>query len=129
MVLLKLLTPVKPNRSFIKEDDWCMTEMYSGSNFSVLIDKEAVLGLASAEYIIHRIISHLTSLQYGFIMRAVGRLSNLRGHIRTRGFASSPNMAALSLSSKYKMLSGYEIPVLGYGVSPLESIQAIIDVS
>lgn len=54
-------------------------------------------------------------------MRAVGRLSNLGGHIKTRGFASSPNMAALSINSKYKMLSGYEIPLLGYGVSPSES--------
>ena len=26
-------------------------------------------------------------------------------------------MAKLDLQSKYKMLSGYEIPVLGYGVS------------
>lgn len=68
-VLLKLLTPVKLNRSFNQDDElyvkhWvdtvtsnrflCMTEMY------VLIDKEAVLGLASAEYIINGIISHLT---------------------------------------------------------------------
>ena len=132
-VLSKLVTPVKPNRSLIKEDEvyvkhrvdvvisngfWCMTEMYSGLNLYVLIDKEAVLGLASAEFIINRNIPHLTSLQYSSIMRAVGRLSKIRGHIQTRGFASSPNMAALSITSKYKMLSGYEIPVLGYGVSP-----------
>ena len=106
-----------------------MTEMYSDSNFHVLIDKEAVLGLALAEYIIHRIISHLTLLQYGFIMRAVGQLRNLRGHIQSRGIASSLNMAALTIDSKYKMLSGYEIPVLGYGVSPAESTQATADVS
>ena len=93
----------------------CMTEMY------VLIDNGAVLGLASTEHIINQIISHLTSLLYNFIMRAVGRLSNLRGHIQTRCFASSPSMAALSIDSKYKMLSGYEIPVLGYGVRPSES--------
>ena len=85
-----------------------------------LIDKEAVLGLASAEYIIHRVIAHLTSVQYIGIMRAVRRLSNLRGQIQTRGFASTPSMAALSVNSKYKMLSGYEIPVLGYGVRPAE---------
>ena len=54
-------------------------------------------------------------------MRAVGRLSSLRGHIQSRGFASSASMAALSINSKYKMLSGYEIPVLGYGVSPFGS--------
>lgn len=95
-----------------------MTEMYSGLNLYVLIDKEAVLGLASAEFIINRIIPHLTPLQYSSIMRAVGRLSKVRGHIQTLGFASSPSMAALSITSKYKMLSGYEIPVLGYGVSP-----------
>ena len=53
-------------------------------------------------------------------MRIVRRLSSLRSHIQTRGFASSPNMAALKINSKYKMLSGYEIPVLGYGVSLLE---------
>ena len=57
---------------------------------------------------------------YNFIMRIVRRLSSLRSHIQTRGFASSPNMAALKINSKYKMLSGYEIPVLGYGVSLLE---------
>lgn len=50
-------------------------------------------------------------------MRAVGRLSILRAHIQKRGFASSPSMATLNINSKYKMLSGYEIPVLGYGVS------------
>lgn len=54
-------------------------------------------------------------------MRAVGRLSSLRGHIQPRGFTSSPSMAAFNINSKYKMLSGYEIPVLGYGVSPLRS--------
>ena len=91
-----------------------MTEMY------VLIDKEAVLGLVSVEHIINQ-ISHLTSLQHSFMMRTVLRLNNLRGHIQTRCFASSPSMAALSIDSKYKMLSGYEIPVLGYGVSPSES--------
>ena len=37
-------------------------------------------------------------------------------------------MAALNINSKYKMLSGYEIPVLGYGVSPLHSLEAITDV-
>ena len=86
-----------------------------------LIDKEAVLGLASAGYIINRIISHLTSLQYNLIMKAVGRLSNIRGQIQKRGFASSPSMAAFNIDSKYQMLSGYEIPVLGYGVRPSES--------
>ena len=29
-------------------------------------------------------------------------------------------MAALNIDSKYKMLSGYEIPVLGYGVCMLD---------
>ena len=83
----------------------------------VLIDKEAVLGLASVEHIINQIISHLTSLQHVFMMRTVRRLNNIRGHIQIRGFASSPRMATLSIQSKYKMLSGYEIPVLGFGVS------------
>ena len=87
----------------------------------VLIDKEAVLGLASVEHIINQIVSHLTSLQHNSMMRTVGRLNNLRGHIGIRGFASSPSMAALSIDSKYKMLSGYEIPVLGFGVSLSES--------
>ena len=53
-------------------------------------------------------------------MRTIGRLSNLRGHIQIRGFASNPNMATFSINSKYRMLSGYEIPVLGYGVRLLD---------
>ena len=61
-------------------------------------------------------------------MRTVGKLSSLRSHLQKRGFASSPSMAALNINSKYKMLSGYEIPVLGYGVSPLHSLEAITDV-
>ena len=55
------------------------------------------------------------------MMRISVRLNNPRGYIQTRGFASSASMAALSIDSKYKMLSEYEIPVLGYGVSLLES--------
>jgi len=31
--------------------------------------------------------------------------------------AQSARMAKLDIHTKYKMLSGYEIPVLGYGVS------------
>ena len=62
-------------------------------------------------------------------MRAVGRLSSLRAHIQKRGFASSPSMATLNIDSKYKLLSGYEIPVLGYGVCILEYSYAITDVN
>ena len=47
------------------------------------------------------------------------RLSNIIGHLdsttRVREFASMA-MANLTIKSKYRMLSGYEIPALGYGV-------------
>ena len=50
-------------------------------------------------------------------MTAVSRLIKLRNPFQTRGIAAAATMANLNINSKYKMLSGYEIPVLGYGVS------------
>jgi diketogulonate reductase-like aldo/keto reductase len=53
---------------------------------------------------------------------ALARLSNLQKHLTTKQpvarffHTSSPIMAKLNLESKYKLASGYEIPVLGYGV-------------
>lgn len=49
---------------------------------------------------------------------ALTRLSNLRNQIiPARSLHTTPNkMAPLSITSKYKLNSGYEIPVLGYGV-------------
>jgi diketogulonate reductase-like aldo/keto reductase len=52
---------------------------------------------------------------------AISRLSQLRSQLVVpkplRSFhTSSPKMSTLSISSKYRMNSGHEIPVLGYGV-------------
>lgn len=48
--------------------------------------------------------------------KAVARLSHLhRQFTQSRGFTST-KMADLNINSKYKMLSGYDIPALGYGV-------------
>ncbi|KAL2041959.1 hypothetical protein N7G274_005147 [Stereocaulon virgatum] len=49
-------------------------------------------------------------------MRTIPRLSGSRGHIQTRRFATAVAMATLNINSKYKMLSGHEIPLLGFGV-------------
>ncbi len=51
-----------------------------------------------------------------YIMRkAVDRLHHLHRQLtQRRGFVSK--MADLNINSKYKMLSGHEIPILGYGV-------------
>ena len=49
--------------------------------------------------------------------KAIERLSHLHPQsLRSRTFVST-KMAKLSIDSKYKMLSGYDIPALGYGVS------------
>ena len=49
--------------------------------------------------------------------KAIANLSHLhRQFTHPRGFVST-KMANLNINSNYKMLSGYEIPVLGYGVS------------
>lgn len=49
--------------------------------------------------------------------KAIAKLSHLhRQFTHPRGFVST-KMADLNINSNYKMLSGYEIPVLGYGVS------------
>lgn len=53
------------------------------------------------------------------ILTAMSRLKSLRSHITplSRSFSSTaPAMAGLDIKSKYRMLSGYEIPILGYGV-------------
>jgi diketogulonate reductase-like aldo/keto reductase len=49
---------------------------------------------------------------------ALKRLSALLPHIKPSRtlHTSSPTMASLSITSKYRMNSGFEIPVLGYGV-------------
>lgn len=52
--------------------------------------------------------------------RFVSRLNILKDHLSTptRGFSTTFNkMTHLSIDSKYKLASGYEIPVLGFGVS------------
>lgn len=52
-------------------------------------------------------------------MNTLSRLKSLQSQItsRSRSFSSTPAaMAGLNINSKYRMLSGYEIPVLGYGV-------------
>lgn len=54
--------------------------------------------------------------------RFVSRLNILKYHLSTptKGFSSSTTfneMTHLSIDSKYKLASGYEIPVLGFGVS------------
>ncbi len=49
--------------------------------------------------------------------KVVARLGYLhRQFIQPRGFVSM-KMSDLNINSKYEMLSGYEIPILGYGVS------------
>ena len=52
---------------------------------------------------------------------AASRLGILKNHIvlraRSLGIASSSMAQSYSLDSKHRMLSGYDIPVLGYGVS------------
>ena len=54
--------------------------------------------------------------------KAVNRLGHFhrqftqRQFTQPRGFTSR-KMADLTINSKYKMLSGYDIPALGYGVS------------
>ena len=49
--------------------------------------------------------------------KVVTRLSQLHRQIaKPRGFVSV-KMADLNINTKYKMLSGYDIPALGYGVS------------
>ena len=49
--------------------------------------------------------------------KAIAKLSHLnRQFTYPRGFVST-KMADLNINSSYKMLSGYDIPVLGYGVS------------
>ena len=51
--------------------------------------------------------------------KAVTRVNHLCRHFaQSRGFVSA-KMADLNINSKYKMLSGYDIPALGYGVSRL----------
>jgi hypothetical protein len=51
-------------------------------------------------------------------MKTITRLSYLKKPLVSRNFSTTRTaMAKLDLNSKYKMLSGYEIPVLGYGVS------------
>ena len=53
---------------------------------------------------------------------AATRLTQLRSHLSSakastvRLYTSSPVMANLTINTKYRMPSGYEIPVLGYGV-------------
>lgn len=39
-----------------------------------------------------------------------------------------PSGGKLSLDSKYKLLSGYEMPVLGYGVSLQNTRYSLLDV-
>ena len=51
--------------------------------------------------------------------KAVTRVNHLCRHFaQPRRFVST-KMADLNINSKYKMLSGYDIPALGYGVSSL----------
>ena len=53
-------------------------------------------------------------------MTAASRLAILKDQLSfpafSRGFASTTMAQSQSLNSKYRMLSGYEIPILGYGV-------------
>lgn len=54
------------------------------------------------------------------IMACVAKIKILAkwttSYCQMRGFASSV-MKSMDINSKYKMLSGYEIPISGYGVS------------
>lgn len=54
------------------------------------------------------------------MMTAASRLGILKDHIALRSsprsIASSSMAKSYSLDSKYRMLSGYDIPLLGYGV-------------
>ena len=52
-------------------------------------------------------------------MKALLRLKSFQSQIApfSKSFSStSTAMAGLDINSRYRMLSGYEIPVLGYGV-------------
>lgn len=59
------------------------------------------------------------------MIMAAARFSNVTGHLRStprvREFASAA-MANLTINSTYRMLSGHEIPALGYGVSTILSV-------
>lgn len=58
-------------------------------------------------------------------MMAKARLSNVTGHLystsRVKDFASAA-MTSFTINSTYRMLSGHDIPVLGYGVSMILDI-------
>ena len=57
---------------------------------------------------------------FDIIMRKAAQILNnkIPRHLsQSRGFSSSAKMAHLDINSKHKMLSGYDIPLLGYGVS------------
>ena len=43
-------------------------------------------------------------------------------------YSTSATMASLSLASKYRMHTGYEIPALGYGVSSGALDSGLIDI-
>ena len=51
--------------------------------------------------------------------KAVTRVNHLYRHCTQPSRFVSTKMADLNINSKYKMLSGYDIPALGYGVSRL----------
>ena len=62
-------------------------------------------------------------------MNALSRLRNLQSHITPHSKAlssKSATMARLDIDSKYRMLSGYEIPVLGYGVCNETSLRTLL---
>ena len=48
-------------------------------------------------------------------------VNHLHRHFTQSRSVTSTTMADLNINSKYKMLSGYDIPALGYGVSRLLS--------
>lgn len=55
------------------------------------------------------------------MLRALPRLKHLHSHVafttKTRDLTTSSfNMTSLTIDSKYRLLSGYDIPLLGYGV-------------
>ena len=55
--------------------------------------------------------------------KSVTRLNHLYSHFtQSRSFVSM-KMADLNINSKYRMLSGHDIPALGYGVSRCLFIQ------
>ena len=62
--------------------------------------------------------THQNPPVYALVMKSFSRLSQTSKHLSVQKCFSTGrhDMAKLDINTKYKMLSGYEIPLLGYGV-------------